>query len=174
MNTDEPLLQFDETSQPINGLSEHSSPRPLPLSSSHPQQRISDATQNIDDSKCPLVSVGNDASNLIEGFDQLANGLSTVTHGDNDCLARSTNASDLADDRRSLISLTSDSSGSEDILRFNEAIDIHHEHDDLAEVNLLADSSMDSRESQPLLGGNHRDAHDFVYNCFPGEYFVWL
>lgn len=45
------------------------------------------------------------------------------------------------------------------------AIPIPH-IDDTVEVNLLADLSMDSRESQPLLG---RDTHDFVYNNFPGK-----
>lgn len=44
---------------------------------------------------------------------------------------------------------------------------IHHT-DDTIEVSLLADLSMDSRESQPLLGIG-RDAHDFVYNNFPGK-----
>lgn len=52
-----------------------------------------------------------------------------------------------------------------------------HHHDDTVEVSLLADLSMDSRESQPLLGVG-RDAHDFVYNNFPGKfqpnYFVRL
>lgn len=42
--------------------------------------------------------------------------------------------------------------------------------DDTVEVSLLADLSMDSRESQPLLGIG-RDTHDFVYNNFPGK--VW-
>lgn len=41
--------------------------------------------------------------------------------------------------------------------------------DDTVEVSLLADLSMDSRESQPLLG-NGRDAHDYVYNNFPGKF----
>lgn len=45
------------------------------------------------------------------------------------------------------------------------SIDIHPE--DTVEVSLLADLSMDSRESQPLLG---RDTQDFVYNNFPGEF----
>lgn len=41
--------------------------------------------------------------------------------------------------------------------------------DDTIEVSLLGDLSMDSRESQPLLG-NGRDAHDYVYNNFPGKF----
>lgn len=41
--------------------------------------------------------------------------------------------------------------------------------DDTVEVSLLADLIMDSRESQPLLG-NGRDAHDYVYNNFPGKF----
>lgn len=44
---------------------------------------------------------------------------------------------------------------------------LHHTADDTIEVSLLADLSMDSRESQPLLGIG-RDTHDFVYNNFPG------
>lgn len=44
----------------------------------------------------------------------------------------------------------------------------HHTGDDTVEVSLLADLSMDSRESQPLLGIG-RDTHDFVYNNFPGK-----
>lgn len=43
-----------------------------------------------------------------------------------------------------------------------------HTADDTVEISLLGDTSMDSRESQPLLGCG-RDAHDFVYNNFPGE-----
>lgn len=43
-----------------------------------------------------------------------------------------------------------------------------HRTDDTVEVSLLADLSMDSRESQPLLGVG-RDTHDYVYNNFPGE-----
>lgn len=45
---------------------------------------------------------------------------------------------------------------------------LHHTADDTIEVSLLADLSMDSRESQPLLGIG-RDTHDFVYNNFPGK-----
>lgn len=44
----------------------------------------------------------------------------------------------------------------------------HSLADDTVEVSLLADLSMDSRESQPLLGIG-RDTHDFVYNNFPGK-----
>lgn len=47
----------------------------------------------------------------------------------------------------------------------------HHHTDDTVEVSLLADLSMDSRESQPLLGIG-RDTHDFVYNNFPGKTFI--
>lgn len=43
-----------------------------------------------------------------------------------------------------------------------------HTADDTVEISLLGDTSMDSRESQPLLGCG-RDAQDFVYNNFPGE-----
>lgn len=42
----------------------------------------------------------------------------------------------------------------------------HIHHEDTVEVSLLADLSMDSRESQPLLG---RDTQDYVYNNFPGK-----
>lgn len=42
-------------------------------------------------------------------------------------------------------------------------------HDDTVEVSLLADLSMDSRESQPLLG---REAHDYVHNNFPGKILI--
>lgn len=46
---------------------------------------------------------------------------------------------------------------------------VHHTDDhDTVEINLLGDTSMDSRESQPLLGVG-RDTHDFIYNNFPGE-----
>lgn len=48
-----------------------------------------------------------------------------------------------------------------------------HHHDDTVEVNLLADLSMDSRESQPLLGIG-RDTHDFVYNNFPGKRHIFF
>lgn len=43
-----------------------------------------------------------------------------------------------------------------------------HSADDTVEISLLGDTSMDSRESQPLLGCG-RDAQDYVYNNFPGE-----
>lgn len=46
----------------------------------------------------------------------------------------------------------------------------HHHTDDTVEVSLLADLSMDSRESQPLLGIG-RDTHDYAYNNFPGTVF---
>lgn len=87
----------------------------------------------------------------------------------------------LAADRHSLISLSSDSSENEEIVNVN-AIDANvisnrdtsvdtslHLPDDTVEVNLLVDTSMDSRESQPLLGIG-RDTHDFVYNNFPGKF----
>lgn len=89
-------------------------------------------------------------------------------------------ANPLAADRHSLISLSSNSSETEDIVNVN-AIDANIISnrdagidtslllpDDTVEVNLLGDTSMDSRESQPLLGIG-RDAHDFVYNNFPGK-----
>lgn len=89
-------------------------------------------------------------------------------------------ANALAADRHSLISLSSNSSETEEIVNVN-AIDANIISnrdtgidttlllpDDTVEVNLLADTSMDSRESQPLLGMG-RDAHDFVYNNFPGK-----
>lgn len=52
----------------------------------------------------------------------------------------------------------------------NSETPIHnHLHtDDTVEVSLLADLSMDSRESQPLLGIG-RDTHDYVHNNFPGK-----
>lgn len=103
------------------------------------------------------------------------------------------NRKHFLDDPKSLISLTSSSSETEDIVNISEVnkvqesdigdssaggggggggtisgISIQH-HDDTVEVNLLADSSMDSRESQPLLGIG-RDTHDFVYNNFPGKF----
>lgn len=43
-----------------------------------------------------------------------------------------------------------------------------HSADDTVEISLLGDTSMDSRESQPLLGCG-RDAQDYVYNNFPGK-----
>lgn len=49
-----------------------------------------------------------------------------------------------------------------------QQIPSHLSGDDTVEVSLLADLSMDSRESQPLLGIG-RDTHDFVYNNFPGK-----
>lgn len=81
--------------------------------------------------------------------------------------------------QHSLISLASNSSdGPDDLHRYRDT-DAHsiggggssagEAHDDLHEINLLADCSMDSRESQPLLGGSARDTHDYVYNNFPGE-----
>lgn len=77
--------------------------------------------------------------------------------------------------QHSLISLASNSSGGpEDIHLFQETgsgagSSAGEAHDDLTEINLLADCSMDSRESQPLLGGIARDSHDYVYNSFPGK-----
>lgn len=94
-----------------------------------------------------------------------------------------TNASHLLTvDRHSLISLSSNSSELDGIVNVN-AIDANVianrdssldtasllHPDDTVEVNLLADTSMDSRESQPLLGMG-RDAHDFVHNNFPGKF----
>lgn len=162
MNTDEPLLQldFDETKKPNSRLNENSQQH-LPLSSSSSQQVIGIGDNN------PLQVTQNDvyhSSNLIGSFDEPTSTVASVYPNESDCQGT---AVDLLNDPGTLISLTSNSSGNEGTDRHHEAIDIHHEG--LAEINLLGDCSMDSLESLPLLGGNNRDSHDFVYNSFPDD-----
>lgn len=95
----------------------------------------------------------------------------------------------LLDDHHSLISLTTSSSSEAEpealhTINISEIIEgeescgssgggvnntsITHS-DDIVEVSLLPETSMDSRESQPLLGNCSRDTHDMAHNNFPGE-----
>lgn len=87
----------------------------------------------------------------------------------------------LLDDQNSLISLTSNSSDAEpEAINISEVIEggesggcggsvsVTHP-DDIVEVSLLPETSMDSRESQPLLGNCSRDTHDMAYNNFTGK-----
>lgn len=201
-NTDEPLLQldFDEINrhQQSNQIQAHSQSsqyhRP-----NHDSQLISI------DFKQPLQQNQQHHHHHQSALDGSDNTISALTshptvhsggHSDNRRLLlvnESANSIDtnrhspintqnsLAADRHSLISLSSNSSETEEIVNVN-AIDANVISsnrdscidtslllpDDTVEVNLLADTSMDSRESQPLLGIG-RDTHDFVYNNFPGK-----
>lgn len=131
------------------------------------------------------------SSNLIGGFNQTEQTLVdvTTTHTTSTTAAETNTANrdgyqiaagDLApktpfEHQHSLISLASNSSDGPDSIHLFQETDggdnssAGEAHDDLTEINLLADCSMDSRESQPLLGGSSRDTHDYVYNSFPGN-----
>lgn len=193
-NTDEPLLDFDETNhhQQSNQKQTHSQP-PQYHRPNHDSQLISI------DFKQPLQhQFAHDSSdNTISALTShpTVHNSNSGHHTDNRRLLLATESGDgidtsrhspintqnlLAADRHSLISLSSNSSETEDIVNVNAieanvisnrdaGIDTSLLHpDDTVEVNLLADTSMDSRESQPLLGMG-RDSHDFVHNNFPGK-----
>lgn len=173
MNKDEPLVQLDfEDITPTisNRINEDDLQRPLSLSSvTHNQQQTAACAFN-DDKSLPVSSYDNNHSQniLIDDCNHLENVPKSPIS--NDCNGVMVTPNHLQH-QHSLISLTSNSSGLEDIVNYCDLIGDDVQQGELSEVNLLADCSMDSRESQPLLGNNARDSHDYVYNNFPGIYY---
>lgn len=188
-NTDEPLLQldFDGTNRHQQSNQKLSHSQPLQYHRPNHDSQFSHHQAFAFDSSDSTVSTLTSLP-TVHSSGHSDNRRLLLVNENGDCI-EPTNQYDpisaqntLVTDHHSLISLSSNSSENEEIVNA-DAIDaklISNRDtsidtsllfpDDIVEVNLLADTSMDSRESQPLLGIG-RDTHDFVYNNFPGKWF---
>lgn len=130
----------------------------------HHRRAFSDDRQRNTSASQPLHTLQTHSNQYLNEFDSTATAATATP-------SAGYNLINLAAPTLRALSLSDEEDADDhNIHLIDHATDTHNLHtaDDTVEISLLGDTSMDSRESQPLLSCG-RDAQDYVYNNFPGE-----